>query len=121
MNAATIRRMTVGTAAATGVAAYDAGRARNLRNAILSTETGIDRYAMASNPYAASLAGLGDWQDIVNTFVSEVGKGVASKISGKPTNQTIIQTPPPSALPSWAIPAAIGGGGLVLFLLLRRR
>lgn len=131
-----LNRLTVPGAFATAVPRYELDEANDLAEAIASVQTGLERYASdaVENQYHRNLGidvyntpglqGLdGDWTDVFKTFVGEVGKGVAGKISGKnpwQTSQTVVAPPPPPSTPAWVKFAAVGGAGALLIFLLAR-
>jgi hypothetical protein len=132
-----LNRLTVPGAFATAVPRYIDDDADELAEAIASVQTGLRRFASDgvenqyhrnlgidtyNVPYGPGLQGMdGEWTDVFKTFVGEVGKGIAGKISGKnpwQTSQTVVQPPPPPSTPGWVKFAAVGGAGALLIFLL---
>lgn len=96
-------------------------------------EYGVDVDALPMTSYtkpmsSGTLATTGaasdsGWMNILGTFVGNVSQGLAARIGGYggkvPVSAPIAA--PTSAIPSWAKLALIGGGGLILLNVLRKR
>jgi hypothetical protein len=74
---------------------------------------------VASSQYGAAIGGAGAAAAGVPPQYGVVGTQVASGLC--PKGQVPVPVIPPSSTPPWLIPAAIGGAGLVVVLLLTRK
>lgn len=73
---------------------------------------------------AAGSPASGDWSawaNVLTAFAAPIGEGLGRAIKQEPGSTTIMQQAPAvPETPKWVLPAAVAGGGLALFLILKK-